>query len=207
MKSPEEFSIEAMDLDASAMAAYNAFYCCICEHKTGKFPRRDARKSRNWRTFIRIAERCKQQNCDVVRFVQQAFVHVYAKHTVVTPADLLDVKLQDLFAGPSGTPGHADPSELWTSLSVKIMDIVFSSGVKGKKCREFLDDPIFGFPAWFRVFFPVEIPRDIIVHWGDLALEELVDNPALDAYLQKRRPGTYDLLKTVVSEAKGNCSK
>lgn len=205
MKSPEEFSIEAMDLDASAMAAYNAYYSCVCEHKTGKFPKRDARKSRNWRTFIRIAEDCKLNSCDVTRFVQKAFAYVYKKHTVVTPSDVANVDHYELFHKPADViSGHADPSELWTSLSVKIMDIVFSSGVKGKKCREFLDDPIFGFPAWFRVFFPVEIPRDIIVHWGDLALEELVDNPALDAYLQKRRPGTYDLLKTVVREAKGN---
>jgi len=95
--------------------------------------------------------------------------------------------------------GTSCPQDTWNMLSCKLIDMRFAlDGVRDT--LELLDSTMYGFPAWFRVFSPEKPPQDIIVHWGDLAWEELKEDRPLGEYVKAKRPETYKLLESVVKK-------
>ena len=191
---------QAQLLDASSMAAAESFYANTARLGVAIRRPHDVRKSRNWKVFQQIARKCMIAKVDVERFVTAAFESVVAKHPLVVPSDINRCDPRTIFRSKDGIQSSASPKDLWNLLSCKLLDIVFAIDGEKKSRIELLDNPLYGFPAWFRVFFPEVASPDIIVHWGDLAFDELKEDPQLDLYLSKQRPDTYTLLLSVVSK-------
>lgn len=196
----EEIKASAADIAAMADAAATTFYDCSVKYGTGKYPRMGIRKAKSWSTFARIARSCLAKGIPVEAFVTAAFQKELGRHAVIAASDIAKYDPKKVTLDSSiteGVTGTVAPAELWNLLSCKLLDMVFAiDGVKNK--LDLLDSPMYGFPAWFRVFSPERPVGDIIVHWGDLAFDELKENIALDEYLKKKRPESYRLLKEVV---------
>lgn len=202
----EELKDSAADIAAMTDAAATTFYDCAVKFGVGKYPRGGIKKARSWNTFLKIARGCLASGVPVEAFVEGAFTTEVQKHSVVAPSDILRYSPKSFTKSNGGASDEASasagPIEMWNLLSCKLLDMVFSlEGIRDK--RELLDNPMYGFPAWFRVFSPERPIGDIIVHWGDLAHAEMKENPTLDSYLKKRRPDTYGLLREVVKRLKG----
>lgn len=194
--SVEEISDTAATLDAMAVAAATAYYENAVKFGIAKYPKGGFRKTRNWPKFMQIARICLNNNIPVEVFVAAAFKRVMEQHTFVTVSDICSFNVDNLKQGPDMSGGSC-PQDMWNLLSCKLLDMRFAlDGIKS--ITDLLDSSMYGFPAWFRVFSPDKPPHDIIVHWGDLAFEELTENPKLDEYLRNKRPDTYSLLKSVV---------
>lgn len=200
---------QAATLDASSMAAAESYYENTVRLGVNIKRPRDVRKTSNWSRFQQIARKCIIAKVDVRRFVTAAFEDTILRHPMVTVQDICQHDPKTVFRSQDGIANATPPKDLWNLLSCKLLDIAFAVGTDESRSRiAFLDSPTYGFPAWFRVFFP-EVPSpDIIVHWGDLAYEELLEDPALETYLKGLRPKTSELLKSVVSQLdKGNTSE
>jgi hypothetical protein len=195
--SVEEISDTAAALDAMAMTAATTYYENAVKFGIMRYPRTSFRNSRNWSKFMQVARICLNNKIPVEVFVSAAFTRAMERHAFVTANDICMYNADNL-RQPKGSTGPC-PQDMWNMLSCKLLDMRFAlDGVKDS--LELLDSSMYGFPAWFRVFAPEKPPQDIIVHWGDLAYEELSDNKALEEYLVKKRPDTYNLLKSVVGK-------
>lgn len=191
-----EISDTAATLDAMAMAAATTYYEHAVKFGIASFPKTSFRKSRNWPKFMQIARICLNNNVPVEVFVAAAFTRTMEHHSFVTVNDICSYNADNLKQGGGNAQGPC-PQDMWNMLSCKLLDMLFAlDGVKD--ALDLLDSSMYGFPAWFRVFSPEKPPQDIIVHWGDLAFEELSENPGLDEYVRAKRPETYALLKSVV---------
>jgi hypothetical protein len=192
----EEIAESAALIDATAEAAARTYYEHAVKFGMAKWPRYGLRKSRNWSRFEQIARMCILHKIPVEAFVTAAFTRAMERHSLVTVGDVCMFNPDNLTSG-SFDKGTSCPQDLWNMLSCKLIDMLFAiDGVKGT--QELLDSSMYGFPAWFRVFSPEKPPHDIIVHWGDIAYEEMTENQKLHEYLKKKRPETYNLLKSVV---------
>ena len=193
----EEMGETAANLDAMAVAAATTYYENAVKYGTGRYPRGGLRKSKSWPRFMQIARICMTHKIPVEVFVSAAFTKTMERHPVVTVADICRFNPDNLRQKPA-PDGSPCPQDLWNLLSCKLLDMLFAlDGVKD--AEELLGSTMYGFPAWFRVFSPDRPPADIIAHWGDLAWEELTANPQLEKYLKARRPETYKLLQSVIS--------
>jgi hypothetical protein len=191
-----ELSDAAANIDAMTEAAASTFYELGVKFNIFGYPKRNVRKSRNWPKFVQIARKCLLSNVSVEAFVTAAFKKTLEHHAIVTVNDINTCNV-DILSKQDEYQGTASPQDLWNMLSCKLIDMLFAiDGVKGT--QELLDSSMYGFPAWFRVFSPEKPPQDIIVHWGDIAYDELLENKKLEEYLKNKRPETYNLLKSVV---------
>lgn len=192
----DEISDTAATLDAMAAAAATTYYEYAVKYGIASYPRVSFRKSRNWSKFLQIARICFNHKVPVDVFVAAAFKRTMEHHAFVTVNDICSFNVDNL--NNSSSDSNPCPHDMWNMLSCKLLDMLFAlDGVKDT--IELLDNSMYGFPAWFRVFSPEKPPQDIIVHWGDLAFEELSENNALDEYVKNKRPETYNLLKSVVN--------
>lgn len=192
----EELSSTAADIEASAAQAATTYYDLAVKYGVAKYPRYGIKKGRNWTTFTNIARKCVLAKVDVTQFVTSAFNKVLAKHAIVTVSDIASCDPKSTLTKEESAPGIS-PKEMWNMLSCKLLDMVFSlDGVKNKV--DILENSMYGFPAWFRVFSPNVPPYGIITRWGDLAYEEISENSELSSYLQLKRPETYELLQSVI---------
>jgi len=194
--SVEEIGDTAATLDAMATTAATTYYEYAVKYGIASYPKTTFRKSRNWPRFMQIARICLNHKFPVDVFVAAAFTHALERHSFVTVNDICAFNI-DNFKNKSGPASGPCPGDMWNMLSCKLLDMLFALD-DVKNTLELLDNSMYGFPAWFRVFSPEKPPQDIIVHWGDLAFEELSENPALDEYVKNKRPETYNLLKSVV---------
>ena len=191
-----ELSDAAANIDAMAEAAASTFYELGVKFNIFGYPKRNVRKSRNWPKFVQIARKCLLSKVSVEAFVTAAFKKTLEHHAIVTVNDISTCNV-DIIGKQDEYQGTASPQDLWNMLSCKLIDMLFAiDGVKGT--QELLDSSMYGFPAWFRVFSPEKPPQDIIVHWGDIAYDEMLENKKLEEYLKNKRPETYNLLKSVV---------
>jgi hypothetical protein len=191
-----ELSDAAANIDAMAEAAASTFYELGVKFNIFGYPKRNVRKSRNWAKFVQIARKCLISKVSVEAFVTAAFKKTLEHHAVVTVNDINTCNV-DILSKQDEYQGTASPQDLWNILSCKLMDVWFTTD-GSKSIQEVLDGSMYGFPAWFRVFFSEKIPHDIIVHWGDVANDEIVENKKLEEFLKNKRPETYNLLKSVV---------
>lgn len=192
---PEEINESAAVLDATASLAASTFYENAARYGGVKRPK-DIKRSSSWKKFVRIAQLCLARKIPVDSYVTMAYVDALERHSLVMVQDIL---AYDMSRAVSPKTSGPSPQDMWNMLSCKLLDMVFTlDGVKGKS--EILDNAIYGFPAWFRVFSPKSPDNAILVHWGDLAYEELAENPALDKYLMDKRPKTHRLLTSVMSK-------
>jgi hypothetical protein len=191
-----EITDTAATLDAMAATAATTYYEHAVKYGVSRYPRNGFRKTRNWPRFMQIARICLTHKIPVEVFVSAAFMKTLSRHPMVTVADICAFSPDNLLQKqPDGAPC---PQDMWNMLSCKLLDMVFALD-GAKDAQELLDSSMYGFPAWFRVFSPDKPPEDIIAHWGDLAYEEMSENPKLDEYLKAKRPDTYKLLKSVIS--------
>lgn len=191
-----ELSDAAANIDAMAEAAASTFYELGVKFNIFGYPKRNVRKSRNWPKFVQIARKCLLSKVSVEAFVTAAFKKTLEHHAIVTVNDINTCNV-DILGKQDEYQDTASPQDLWNMLSCKLIDMLFAiDGVKGT--QELLDSSMYGFPAWFRVFSPEKPPQDIIVHWGDIAYDEMLENKKLEEYLKNKRPETYNLLKSVV---------
>lgn len=195
----DEISNTAANLEAMGMAAATTYYDLAVKYGITKYPKGGVCKSRNWNRFMQIARMCESQRIPVEAFVTGAFLHTMESHPFVTVADICKVRPDNLAGSKESSGGEANPQDLWNLLSCKLLDMVFAiDGIKSK--TDLLDNAMYGFPAWFRVFSTEKPCEDIIVHWGDLAYEELMDNLTLLEYIKKKRPATFKLLQRVIKK-------
>ncbi len=192
-----EVESAAADLDAMSVQAATVYYECAVKYGVGKYPRGGVRKAKNFQTFVKVARLCMHKGLDPRDFVEAAFFETMARHSVVTARDILSFKPEDMNRDGMRIAG-ASPTDLWNMLSCKLVDMVFSMDGVGKD--EALDNPMCGFPAWFRVFSPESASSRLIAHWGDLAHEELSDNAELRKFLKAKRPATHRLLSKVMAK-------
>jgi hypothetical protein len=192
----EEIAESAALIDATAEAAARTYYEHAVKFGMAKWPRYGLRKSRNWPRFGQIARMCILHKIPVEAFVTAAFTRAMERHSLVTVGDICMFNPDNLTSGAFDR-GTSCPQDLWNMLSCKMIDMRFAlEGVRDT--LELLDNSMYGFPAWFRVFAPEKPVQDLIVHWGDLAWDELSENKPLDEYIRAKRPETYELLKSVV---------
>lgn len=192
----EEIAESAALIDATAEAAARTYYEHAVKFGMAKWPKYGLRKSRNWSRFEQIARMCILHKIPVEAFVTAAFTRAMERHSLVTVGDVCMFNPDNLTSG-SFDKGTSCPQDLWNMLSCKMIDMRFAlEGVRDT--LELLDNSMYGFPAWFRVFAPEKPVQDLIVHWGDLAWDELSENKPLDEYIKAKRPETYELLKSVV---------
>lgn len=192
----DEIADTAATLEAMATTAATIYYENAVKFGIMRYPRTSFKSNRNWSRFMQIARICLNNKIPVEVFVSAAFTKTMEHHAFVTAADICAFNVDNL-SQPKGT--GPCPQDMWNMLSCKLLDMRFAiDGVKDT--LELLDNSMYGFPAWFRVFAPDKPPQDIIVHWGDLAFEEMSENRRLDEYLRKKRPETYNLLKSVVGK-------
>lgn len=184
-------------LDAMAVTAASTFYEFAAKFGVLRRPKINIRKSKNWANFMKIARMCLATKMPVETFVEKAFMRTLERHSLVTISDIAAYTPKQL-AGQQESSDEKNPQDLWNLLSCKLLDMVFA-GV-GANAIDILDNSMYGFPAWFRVFSPDEPCGDIIVHWGDLAYEEISSNPKLHEYVKAKRGETYNLLKAVISK-------
>lgn len=199
MKKAEEVAVEAAAIDAAAMEAAKKFYENAVRYGLMKYPSRNLRAGRNWATFVRIARKCITKEVPVDRFVDASFVYVMNRHPMVTAADICACEPEEVLRSEDGLGGSASPKELWNMLSCKLLDMVFALDGTPKSKVEILDNPMYGFPAWFRVFSPEGTVPQLILHWGDVAFDELYEDPRLSSYLEKKNPVTFRILNTVMA--------
>lgn len=192
-----EVESAAADLDAMSVQAATVYYECAVKYGVGKYPREGVRKARNFPTFVKVARLCMHKGIDPSDFVEAAFFETMARHSVVTARDILSFKPEDINRDGMHI-SSSSPADLWNMLSCKLVDMVFSMDGVGKD--EALDNPMYGFPAWFRVFSPESASSRLIAHWGDLAHEELADNAELKKFLKAKRPATHRLLSKVMAK-------
>jgi len=195
IKDVEEVADSAADLDAIATQAAKTYYDMAVKYGVSKYPLYGFRKSRYWNRFMQIARICKMNEIPVDVFVIAAFRKTMERKTIVTPTDICAFNVEN-FRQKVGE--GLCPDDMWNMLSCKLIDMVFALDCKGT--MDILDNAMYGFPAWFRVFSPETPPADIIARWGDIAHEEISSNKALAAYLKAKRPDTYLLLDEVVQK-------
>lgn len=201
----QEISATAALVDASAAAAANTYYDNAVRYGVAKYPRSGIRTTRNWPRFVQIAKMCIASGTPVESFVTAAFLKTLERHPMVTAADICKYDPRAVVANAEEdrkagvAAAKIAPIDMWNMLSCKLLDMVFAlDGIKDT--MTLLDNAMYGFPAWFRVFSPERPPEDIIVHWGDIAFDELSSNPSLEEYLKSKRPDTYKLLKSVADK-------
>jgi len=196
--SVEELAEAAATLEATAETAGRTYYEHAVKYGMAKWPRLGLKKSRNWPRFMQIARMCMAHKIPVEAFVTAAFMRAMERHSLVTVGDVCMFNPDNITSGVLGK-GTSCPQDTWNMLSCKLIDMRFAlDGVRDT--LELLDSTMYGFPAWFRVFSPEKPPQDIIVHWGDLAWEELKEDRPLGEYVKAKRPETYKLLESVVKK-------
>ena len=192
----EEIAESAALIDATAEAAARTYYEHAVKFGMAKWSKYGLRKSRNWPRFEQIARVCIMHKIPVEAFVTAAFMRAMERHSLVTVGDICMFNPDNITYG-AFAKGTSCPQDVWNMLSCKLIDMRFAlEGVRDT--LELLDNSMYGFPAWFRVFAPEKPYQDLIVHWGDLAWDELSENKPLDEYIKAKRPETYELLKSVV---------
>ena len=192
----EEAVETAADINALAERAADAFYGMAVKYGTGKFPR-NLRKSRNWPKFVHIARKAMVCKVDVTRYVEAAFENTMLKHPIVLVADILTYNPANVEkVANAEVELKNSPKDMWNMLSCKLLDMAFA--LDGESKSSILNNELYGFPAWFRVFFPDVPDENILARWSDIAHEELHDNPVLEAYLKNKRPDTFALLDRII---------
>lgn len=196
-----ELSETTATLEAMAMTAANTYYDTAVKYGLSRYPKLGVKRSRNWPRFMQIARICMNGNIPVESFVTAAFLRTMERHPVVSVNDICSFDPSNMSSDGSVSEAHTSPQDLWNMLSCKLLDMVFSiDGVSDK--LTLLDNPMYGFPAWFRVFSPETPPPDILVHWGDLAIDDLNRDLKLKNYIEAKRPKTLELLKLIIEKAK-----
>ena len=196
----KELAESAALLEAGAVAAANRYYGLMVRHGLGRYPGKSVKSLSTFRNFRLMAAKCAEAGVAVEDFVDAAFLRVMDAFPVVTPRRIADLSPRDVLRSRDAeVASRPAPKDLWAMMSCKLMDMVFG-GTAPKGKAAVLMDPMYGFPAWFRVFAPEAPVPDLVVAWGILASEELIEDRELDAFLERTRPATHALLKSVMNE-------
>ena len=160
-----------------ASAAFDAYFEEHCARFGTKPPSKTYEQNRNWPKFLQLALVCAARGWDPADYVHKAFGNPKRSSDTLLPGDLVSARMLDGYAPDTAKASYGEEYKACIGLLI-------DNEADGIDEHSLLMSPLTPFPAWFRVFYPEELDKEIIDVWSETAKQEISGSSALIEFLK-----------------------
>lgn len=175
----------------NAEAAFDAFFEEQCARFGTKYPTQVYERNKNWPVFLQLSLICAARGWDPVDYVHKTFGSTKKSSDCLLVKDLVSTRMLDGYRPETARIAYKDEYG-------QCIQLLIDNEVGGVSEHSLLMSPLTPFPAWFRVFYPEEIDKEIFDSWSEMAKREISQSSALIEFLKGIDPEKWERVRKML---------